>query len=109
MTTTDDVIGSIDHALRDYGISNDAMRWTPEPAPPRPVPSPLRFADVRITVDIAPFRAAMTQVAQAWREVFGKFVSAMLTFLNDPTAIDRQHRMHVAYRARARRRTRRNR
>lgn len=29
MSRTDDVLAAIDHAVRDYGISDDAMRWTP--------------------------------------------------------------------------------
>ncbi len=32
MRTADDVLASIDGALRDYETSPDAMRWTPEEA-----------------------------------------------------------------------------
>lgn len=28
---TEDVLNMIDHAVEDFGVSRDAMRWTPEP------------------------------------------------------------------------------
>lgn len=39
MTTSDNVLDNIDHALHDWDMSPDAMRWTPEPvnAPQPPV------------------------------------------------------------------------
>jgi hypothetical protein len=33
MTSTDDLLDQIDHALRDNEVSKDAMRWTPGPPP----------------------------------------------------------------------------
>lgn len=34
MTNADGVLDNIDHALHDWDLSADAMRWTPEPRPP---------------------------------------------------------------------------
>lgn len=33
MTSADDVIADIDHALLDWSVSPDAMRWNPAPPP----------------------------------------------------------------------------
>lgn len=35
MSSPDEVLGAIDRALDDFAVSDDAMRWTPEP-PPEP-------------------------------------------------------------------------
>lgn len=35
MSRTDDVLAAIDHAVHDFEISEDAMRWNPEPPSPR--------------------------------------------------------------------------
>ncbi|MFF8485195.1 hypothetical protein [Streptomyces antibioticus] len=36
MSTTNDVLAQIDHALADYSVGPDAMRCTPDPTPPVP-------------------------------------------------------------------------
>lgn len=33
MSSADDLIADIDHALRDWTVSADAMRWDPNPPP----------------------------------------------------------------------------
>lgn len=33
---SDAVLDTIDHALADYALSCDAMRWTPDPPEPEP-------------------------------------------------------------------------
>lgn len=50
----DPILDAIDNAVRDYGISDDAMRWTPEaPEPalttPPPAPAP-RIEEIEIRV-----------------------------------------------------------
>jgi hypothetical protein len=35
VSTHDEVLDAIDQTLRDYEVSDDAMRWTPEPPPRR--------------------------------------------------------------------------
>ena len=53
MTAPDPILDAIDNAVRDYEISDDAMRWTPEPsseptaAPLIPVP---RIEEIEIRV-----------------------------------------------------------
>lgn len=50
----DPILEAIDNAVRDYGISDDAMRWTPEPpepAHPTPLPAPApRIEEIEIRV-----------------------------------------------------------
>lgn len=121
MSTTDEVIGSIDQTLRDYGTSDDAMRWTPQPAPPRPAALPqLRppsFARVVIRIDTAPFVAAMRSITKAAGQI-GKMLAKYGHALGNPSHnVVRCRRCRpyanpvrlshgVAYRARVRRRTR---
>lgn len=38
VSSADDVISDIDHALNDWSVSADAMRWDPAPAPVLPPP-----------------------------------------------------------------------
>lgn len=120
MTTTDDVLGSIDHALRDFDTSDDAMRWTPEPAPPLPQLRPPGFARVVIRVDIAPFMAAVRSITKAFGRLGNMLAKYGHALGNPDHDVVRCHRCRPyanptplrhgpAYRARARRRTRRNR
>lgn len=111
MSTTDEVIGSIDHALRDFDTSDDAMRWTPEPAPPRPAAPmpqfrPPSFARVVIRIDTAPFQAAMRSIMQAYQDAFRSLFRKVRDLLLQDQVNERRSQMHSAYRARARRRTR---
>lgn len=62
-------MASIEAALRDYGTSDDAMRWTPEPLPARqrPAPSPPtppRVEQVEITVRMSDGTAQHVVVQQ---------------------------------------------
>lgn len=41
MSSPDEVLGAIDRALDDFAVSDDAMRWTPDP-PPEPEERPAR-------------------------------------------------------------------
>lgn len=47
----DPILDAIDNAVRDYGISDDAMRWTPDPPEPTsstpPAPAP-RVEEIQI-------------------------------------------------------------
>lgn len=71
---TDHVLDAIDGALHDYHLSGDAMRWTPDPAPPRPTRIELtpeqaeRIASVMagvITESVRRVVDAMRPIAQA--------------------------------------------
>lgn len=123
MSTADDVIDSIDHALQDWSASPDAMRWTPEPAPPRnslpsrwhqPAGSPYPYLWSAVT-SAAVFEEAMQGVRAAFdrtlREVVAETTKLPATFAATFADVHeaenaRRSAMHTAYRARARRRTR---
>lgn len=59
MTSTDHVLDAIDHALEDWEVSQDAMRWAPEVATPR--------GSARVW--IAPVGSPMPVVHGLWQNV----------------------------------------
>jgi hypothetical protein len=111
MSTTDEVIGSIDHALRDFATGPDAMRWTPEPPPEGWRVAPVAWPQVTFAADISGFQAAIERARDAFRPMFEAVLKLALAFsqLPDPASDARRTRLHTTYRARSRRRTRRNR
>ena len=64
MSHADGVLDQIDHALHDWGTSRDAMRWSPEAAPP-PTPVP--------AFDPVAFSTAVNRFAAAYREAMRGF------------------------------------
>lgn len=68
-----DILVTIDKALDDYETSDDAMRWTPEPAAVRPrapinpdfvVRRPLSLPSVRITLDMTALRESLRRTGE---------------------------------------------
>lgn len=57
MTSTDDILAQIDHAVEDWAVSEDAMRSRPEP-------EPLQFGDITPTL-------YTLDEAGEWQEVEG--------------------------------------
>jgi hypothetical protein len=54
--STDDILDAIDHALQDFGVSGDAMRWSPE-EPPKDATGhawPAGWADIGYTMEDPP-------------------------------------------------------
>jgi hypothetical protein len=112
MTNADGVLDQIDHALHDWDTSDDAMRWTPEPVPVQPQldPEAVRLALVRVG-EVA------TRAMEAYRSIFTQFAAKMADLLprmnelgrqiREMQAAERQHNLHVAYRRRQKRRSRR--
>jgi hypothetical protein len=105
------IIETIDNAIRDHGMSPDAMRWTPDApklaAPVRcrlQVPTPEQIAEAS-----ARFRAAMAPVAQQMR-LLGEALTAGLAPLlaelerqqRRPVRSERVRQTRVAYRQRRR-------
>jgi hypothetical protein len=62
---TQHVIDAIDGALDDWSVSDDAMRWTPEPAP-RPV-DPRGAVAARLVADPDAARRFFEQLGEAMR------------------------------------------
>lgn len=79
MSTTDEVIGSIDHTLRDYGISPDAMRWTPAPAPAAPDLGGFQRAFGALGQIYNAYAKAVAKVAQEIGEGFARFSHILAT------------------------------
>jgi hypothetical protein len=116
MSTTDEVIGSIDHALRDFATGPDAMRWSPDPPKVRDRASIFTLA---LQADVTRFTAAMAEATVRWEAAFRPVLKAVAKAMAemgnalwvppDSERAERLANMHAAYRSRARRRTRRNR
>lgn len=116
MSTADDVIDSIEHALKDWGTSPDAMRWTPGvPPAQRPTLTPLPSIAGVINAHVIPFQEAMRQVQEAinlsMRDVMAEISKMIDAFAKPGRHLDlagdeRRSTMRATYRARARRRTR---
>jgi hypothetical protein len=90
--STDDILDQIDHAVRDYEMSPDAMRWSPEK--PEPPAFPGSRADriernhARIderTIDWAQIGAEMSMLQEAMVEL----VRAGNLFLNGRGQLER--------------------
>jgi hypothetical protein len=102
-----DITDVIDNALRDYSVSGDAMRWTPEPpAPPRisgvwPLPDEVV---VRMELEVSSFIEAIERARSA---VLGLDVAMkrVAWIVVDETRVaqdakrERMRRLHTAYRA----------
>lgn len=107
MSTTDEVLGSIDHALTDWGTSDDAMRWTPGVAPPlREIPDRRPSAMfVAFIATAEPFRAAMEKLVEVLNTTRPE-ITRLLAALEASERDAKAHAQWTAYRARSRRRTR---
>ena len=74
--STDDILDQIDHAVRDYEMSPDAMRWSPEKPEPPAFPGG-RSARIewnharidRLTIDWAQIGAEMSVLQEAMVEL----------------------------------------
>jgi hypothetical protein len=107
MTTSDNVLDNIDHALHDWDTSPDAMRWTPE-APPGPVPrfDPVVFAAAANRFADA-YRAAMRGLVQKLNEMSPVILRAFRLMQSfDADAQVRRSAMHSEYHRRQKRRKR---
>jgi hypothetical protein len=82
-----DVLDSIDHAVEDWQVSVDAMRWTPERAKqrqayPQIIPSPAAVARVALARNAAVaemvegVRLAAEQVGRLWGDRLGLVAAA---------------------------------
>ena len=84
MSTADQIIDHIDHALGDYDVSYDAMRWSPEVPPQVPgVDRAIVVVSIDTTAITAQFEQlrtalqALGEVAQARLEEVGRTFEAM--------------------------------
>lgn len=118
MTATNDVLDNIDHALHDWSTSPDAMRWTPERARTGLTPE-------RVDALSRVFRTFGAAVARGIKDLARSFEQAATAYARfahkvmehdrarcricRPYANPTPTRHGAAYRARTRRRTRRNR
>lgn len=91
-----DITDVIDNAARDYSVSGDAMRWTPEPPSlpciPGVWPLPNQVV-VRFELDVEPFAAAMKRGARLTWCVLDE------TRATEDAKRERMRRLHIAYRA----------
>ena len=83
MSTTDEVVGSIDHTLRDWSISRDAMRWSPE-SQPQPAEPPVDLqrmqAGFRVIGEaVTAWARAVAKVAQQVGKAYVRFAHALAT------------------------------
>jgi hypothetical protein len=93
------ITDQIDNAIRDYGVSEDAMRWAPDqPAPSRRMPEVL----VHFEVDMREFVLAMEQAREASRRAAAA-IGEGLGLAKLWTWIDETHDFQAAKRARLRR------
>jgi hypothetical protein len=103
MSTTEDVLTSIDHTLRDFDVSNDAMRWTPEPTPHREVIAPdftaFFTAAQRAAADISRVMAKVTRTIAEWSPRIQE-LRRQLAAVEAAQAADRRSAMRTAYRQR---------
>lgn len=116
MSTTDEVIGSIDHALRDFETGPDAMRWAPESAADGWRIAPVVWPPTPSLDALARASQAFGQVMVTIAADVGRFVEAIGKAMADISGAfwvppgsqksDRLRQMHSAYHQRARRRTR---
>jgi hypothetical protein len=105
-----DITEVIDNALRDFSVSGDAMRWTPDPPPPRipgvwPLPNEVV---VRFELEVAPFldameraRAAVLALGEATKRAGAKVAWCILdeTRVAQDAKRERMRQLHTAYRA----------
>lgn len=103
-----DILDTIDNTLRDYSVSLDAMRWTPDPEKAQDAPAPKARSGVQlrpfleVLLSITPFIEQLTEVMKRVGEAF-----------HGPTRPAPRHRPRplpvdgFAYRGRHRRRNRR--
>jgi hypothetical protein len=83
MTTSDNVLDNIDHALHDWDTSADAMRWTPEPInAPQPT-----------VMDIT---ASMIRVAEVMRDAQEKLARAFTNMASQVVKIQAELRRLMA-------------
>lgn len=118
MSTTDEVIGSIDHALRDTTLGRDAMRWMPGGPPADWRVAPVAWPPAN-TEAIGRISDAFGHVTVTFSTSVGQFVKEVSEAMRKvvanawPQSVARCERdrlrrqaLHAAYRTRARRRTR---
>lgn len=94
------IIDTIDNAIRDYGVSEDAMRWAPEPsreAQFRPMPTVV----VRFEVDTREFVLSVGQAREAARRAGLAKLWTWIDETRDWQAAKRERirRIHQLYRA----------
>lgn len=75
MSTADNIIDQIDHALGDYSLGPDAMRWSPETPPPPPGASIQRT--VVVTIDTAAITEQFEQLRRTL-QAFGEAARARM-------------------------------
>ena len=62
---SEDILDMIDGTLRDYAVSGDAMRWTPEPEPDPEGRDAGPAVLTQVTVDVSGFVDGLRQVCEA--------------------------------------------
>lgn len=109
MTRADDVIDNIDHALHDWDLSPDAMRWTPEPPAPQPTVMDLTASMIRVGEVM---RDAQEKLARAFTNMAKQVVKLQFELRRlragqrEAEAQIRRSAMHTAYHHRQKRRRR---
>jgi hypothetical protein len=106
-----DITEVIDNAVRDYSVSGDAMRWTPEPPGPPRIPGVWPLPNdvvVRFELELAPFldaleraRASVRALGEAAERAGSKVAWCVLdeTRTARDAKRERMRRLHTAYRA----------
>lgn len=94
------ITDAIDNAIRDYGVSEDAMRWAPDP-PAEPRFRPMPEVVVWFEVDTREFVLSMGQARDAARRAG---IAKLWTWIDETHDFQaakraRLRRMHQMYRA----------
>ncbi len=94
MTSADAVLAQIDHAIDDWSVSDDAMRWTPEPAAGEPIweeanpaPPPYRSGGMLphgSRVYVAQSAEPITPSMRGWTELGATTDGATFTYTFQP-------------------------